>query len=163
MNRACLILGSNKGDTLKNLNEAKTLIETYAGNIALTSSVYQTSAWGNTDQPDFLNQAVCINTVLSPEKLLEVLLNIEQQLGRIRSEQKWEERTMDIDILFYNDEIIDQPNLKVPHPYMQERKFVLVPLSEILPQYIHPVLNKKINLLLEECEDVLNVEELKLK
>ncbi len=157
MNIAYLILGGNKGDKMQNLQSALRLIEVRVGEIQKKSGIYSTKAWGNLNQPDFINQVVCIETKLKAEELLNKLLNIEEELGRTRSEQKWMERTMDIDVLFYNSDIINTANLTIPHPYIKDRKFVLIPLVEIADDFIHPVLNKSIADLLNECEDNLEV------
>jgi 2-amino-4-hydroxy-6-hydroxymethyldihydropteridine diphosphokinase len=158
MNKAYLILGGNKGDKINNLHQAQLLIDKNVGTIIHKSKIYQTAAWGNTNQPDFLNMAVCIETELNPQQLLKGSIKIEQSLGRVRAEQKWMERTMDIDILFYNDEIIETPDLTVPHPYIQERMFVLLPLMDIAPELIHPVFKKNIRTLLHQCKDELEVK-----
>jgi len=157
MNTAYLILGGNIGNRLQNLQEAIQLISKKAGLITETSDVFTTSAWGNTDQPDFLNQAVCLQTHLTAEDLLETLISIEQLLGRVRDHQKWTERVIDIDILFYNRDIINTPDLKIPHPYLQERMFVLVPMAQLASMFVHPALNKNIQTLLLECTDKLEV------
>ena len=161
MNTAYLSLGSNKGDTLQNLQQAIKLLEKEIGSIKEVSCIYITAPWGNTAQPEFKNQAVCIHTDLTANELLKKTIEIEEKLGRIRTEQKWMERTIDIDILFYNNEVINMPNLTIPHPYLHQRKFVLIPLKEIASRFIHPVLNKQINTLLEECTDTLEVKCLK--
>lgn len=158
MNTAYLILGGNKGDKLQNLKQALVLLESRAGTITKKSDIFVTAAWGNTNQPDFFNQAICIETPLSPKELLKEIISIEQTLGRIRSHEKWMERTMDIDILFYNDAIIDTEDLKIPHPFIQERKFVLVPMEQLSPGLIHPILKKNIRTLLFECADELEVK-----
>ncbi len=155
MNTAYLILGSNLGDKGDNLNQAATLISEKAGTIKKKSEIYVTAAWGNTNQPDFLNQAFLIETHLSAPELLDTLLMIEQELGRVRNTTKWAERTIDIDILFYNSDIIDSTNLKVPHPFMQERMFVLVPLAEIASSFVHPKLKKNVGQMLSDCTDSL--------
>lgn len=160
MNTAYLISGSNVGDRLQNLNSALRLIEERAGSIKERSEIYATAAWGNVNQPDFLNQALHIETSLGAIELLDILLTIEERLGRVRNTVKWAERTIDIDILFYNNDIIDIAHLKVPHPFMQERKFVLVPLSEIAASYVHPKLKKSILQLLSECSDDLETARL---
>ncbi len=157
MNTVYLILGGNKGNKLQNLQSALQLISEKAGKIIQQSAIYRTAAWGNTNQPDFLNQAICLQTSLNAPTLLDVLLNIEKTLGRVRTDEKWMERTMDIDILFFNNDIIDSPNLTIPHPFIQERKFVLVPMAEIAPDFIHPVLKKSIGTLLAECTDALEI------
>ena len=154
MNIAYLLLGGNLGDRLQNLHKALILINKMAGATTKKSNVFVTAAWGNENQPDFYNQAICINTTLSALDLLNILLKIEEELGRKRTDKKWQERTMDIDILFYNDVIIDTMQLKIPHPFIQDRKFVLIPLMEIAKDFIHPVLKKNISQLLAECEDI---------
>lgn len=158
MNLVYLILGGNKGDKLKNLQFAIEQLEKKAGRILKKSDIYVTAAWGNPDQPDFFNQVVCLQTELSAQELLSQLLKIEEELGRIRGHQKWVERTMDIDILFFNDSIIKTDNLTIPHPYIQDRKFVLIPMAELAPEFIHPELNKNIETLLDECKDELEVK-----
>lgn len=157
MNTAYLILGGNIGNRLQNLKDALQLISEKAGVITETSDIFTTSAWGNTDQADFLNLAVCLQTPLTAENLLETLITIEQLLGRIRDHQKWTERVIDIDILFYNTDIINTADLKIPHPYLQERMFVLVPMAQLSPLLVHPTLKKNIQTLLLECTDTLEV------
>ncbi len=152
---AFLLLGSNLGDRTATLTRAQHELET-VGVIMAASGFYQTAAWGKTDQPDFINQAVHLQTMLPAQTLLEVCLNIEKYLGRERIE-KWGARTLDIDIIFYGDEIINTPTLQVPHPRMHLRKFVLVPLAEIAGPTIDPVSNKTVTQLLDECEDTLEV------
>lgn len=154
MNIAYLILGGNIGDVAKSLVRTRKSINEKAGRVIQASDVFITAAWGNKDQPDFYNQALKIETSLRPSELLKRLLNIEATEGRIRDEnKKWAERTMDIDILFYNDEIINELHLHIPHAHLAERKFVLAPLAQIAGEYLHPVLKKSINRLLEDCPD----------
>lgn len=157
MSIAYLILGGNKGKKYQNLLSANNLIEKRIGKIIKQSEIYTTKAWGNTNQPDFLNQVIAVQTNLSPVEILTIILSIEIELGRIRTSQKWQERTMDIDILFYNDEVIKSPNLIIPHPFIQDRKFVLIPLAEIAKDLIHPIFKKNIETLLNECKDDLEV------
>lgn len=150
-----LLLGSNEGDRELWLQQAIAQLSTL-GNITRQSAIYQTAAWGIEDQPAFLNMSLCLQTDLQPLELLQEIHAIEQNLGRQRT-LKWGQRTLDIDILFYSDAIIDLPELKVPHPYLQERRFALVPLNEIAPDAIHPGLNKTVSQLLGECPDKLEV------
>ncbi len=157
MNRAYLILGGNKGDKEHNLKRARQLIVEEAGVIEKSSAVFATAAWGNKNQPDFLNQVVCIQTPLLAGDLLKKAISIERQLGRVRGEEKWMERTMDIDILFYNDDVINTADLIVPHPFLHQRKFVLVPMVQLAPMLVHPVLKKNMEALLLECSDNLKV------
>jgi 2-amino-4-hydroxy-6-hydroxymethyldihydropteridine diphosphokinase len=158
MNTVYLIIGGNKGDRKSNLAEAIRLLANRVGDVLLKSSLYETAAWGNENQPAFYNQVLLLQTVLSPTALLSEILQIEQLLGRIRNEHKWMERTMDIDILYYNDEIINKVNLTIPHPYISERKFVLLPLCEIAANYVHPVLFSTNSQLLTNCTDKLDVK-----
>ncbi len=154
-----LLLGSNEGDSRANIDRAIALLQHNCGPIVARSPLYRTAAWGLEDQPDFLNMALAIDTALSPALLLENTQNIEQQMGRQRS-VKWGQRTLDIDILFYGNELIDIPGLKVPHPYIQDRRFALAPLADIAPDFVHPRLHKTISQLLASCPDPLPVEKL---
>jgi len=154
-----LLLGSNMGDSLACLKTAIHHIENRLSPIIMASSVYKTAAWGKVNQADFYNQVVAIKSSLTPEEILTITLDIEMQMGRERIE-KWAERVIDIDILFYGNDIIDNPNLKVPHPYLHVRRFTLIPLQEILPQFVHPVFNKTIDTLLDNCSDIGKVEKL---
>ncbi len=152
-----LLLGSNLGDRLSNLQLCLEFIKENAGPILKLSSVYETAAWGKTDQPDFLNQAVQIETALQPNELLSACLNIEKKIGRQRKE-KWRERLIDIDIIYFNDKTINSNELVIPHPRMAERRFVLVPLTEISPDFVHPILMKTNEELLKQCIDGLLVK-----
>jgi len=158
MNRCFLLLGGNLGDKEQNLHQANVLIEQQIGSTPKKSSIFITAAWGNKEQPEFYNQAILVETELSAGDLLKSTLKIEEQIGRTRTNDKWQERIIDIDILFYNNDLIDLPELKIPHPFLQERKFVLVPMNEIASDYVHPVLKKTIASLLIECKDPLEVK-----
>ncbi|HEX8676549.1 MAG TPA: 2-amino-4-hydroxy-6-hydroxymethyldihydropteridine diphosphokinase [Segetibacter sp.] len=156
MNDAYLLTGGNIGDRLVSLQQACMKIEKQAGIVLKKSAVYETAAWGITDQNLFLNQVLLVSTSLPPEELLHTLLHIEQELGRKRI-VKMGPRVIDIDILFYNNEIISTPVLTVPHPQIANRRFVLTPLNEIAPGFVHPGLQKTIAELLEICPDNLEV------
>ena len=157
MNKAFLLLGGNMGDREKNFDNARNLIEKTCGSISKKSFLYETEAWGKSDQPLFLNQAVEINTSLDPEQLMKQILKIEEQLGRKRKE-KYGPRLIDIDILLFNRKEYNYPFLMIPHPQMQNRRFALIPLAEIAPGEQHPVLKKTIEQLLKECPDDLEVK-----
>jgi 2-amino-4-hydroxy-6-hydroxymethyldihydropteridine diphosphokinase len=140
------------GERMANLAAARNRINIDCGRITASSSIYETEAWGYKEQPTFLNQALAIETSLEAEKLMEEILKIEMALGRKR-EIPLGPRIIDIDIIYFNDEIINSSNLTIPHPSMAERKFVLTPLAEITPAYIHPILLKTNEVLLKECGD----------
>ena len=156
--KAALLIGGNLGDREENLDTAIHLIHEKAGNIINLSSIYSTAAWGIEEQPDFLNQALLIQTDKEPLELLDTLLEIETEMGRIR-EQKWGPRINDIDILNIDDLVMDSERLKIPHPYLSERRFSLVPLVEISPDWIHPVTGKSTMEMLAECTDEGEVKE----
>jgi 2-amino-4-hydroxy-6-hydroxymethyldihydropteridine diphosphokinase len=151
-----LALGSNLGDREYNLNRAREQIAAHCGKLVATSSLYKTAAWGKTNQPDFLNQVIEIESLLTPFELLASVLTIEKGMGRIRKEM-WGERIVDIDILFFNKRTINIEGLTIPHPELTRRRFVLVPLCELAPYFIHPLIHKTMQQLLDECEDVLPV------
>lgn len=157
MNKIYLLLGSNIGNSKAILAEAKTIIEKQIGAVTRQSDLYSTAAWGNLKQPDFLNQVIIVETALQAAAAMETILGIEKKMGRVRT-VKNAPRIIDIDILFFNKEIIDLPNLTVPHPQIQNRRFVLVPLNQLSPNLRHPVLNKTIHELLIHCPDTLNVK-----
>jgi 2-amino-4-hydroxy-6-hydroxymethyldihydropteridine diphosphokinase len=129
------------------------------GQVIASSSLYSTAAWGNTEQADFLNQVLMVETNLTASKLLQSVLNIEKRMGRVRT-IKNAPRIIDIDILFFNNDIVKLKNLSIPHPEIQNRRFVLTPLAELTPNFVHPSLNKTINQLLITCKDALNVQKI---
>jgi len=159
MTTAHLLIGGNLGNRKENLAKAVSLINEQCGSLTRSSSIYETEAWGNTDQPSFLNQALEISTSLTARLLMRRVLRIEEEMGRIRKE-KLGPRIIDIDILLFENEIHDLRFLKIPHPEMQNRRFVLVPLAEINSNLQHPVLKKTIAELLEECPDNLEVKKI---
>ena len=157
MNKVYLLTGSNIGDREQNLATAREWVNSECGKIINSSSLYETAAWGKTDQPAFLNQALEVHTSLNAQELIHVIFKIEKKMGRVRRE-KYGPRLIDIDILFFNDEIHKTPLLEIPHPEMQNRRFVLLPLAEIAPATIHPVFKKTVLQLLDECPDKLSVK-----
>ncbi len=154
-----LLLGSNLGNRQAYLQQAMGHIETDIAPIVKSSSVYETEAWGKTDAPNYLNQVIQLKTDLPPQVILQKILNIENILGRKR-EEKWGSRIIDIDILFYGSDVVDEPGLHIPHPELHRRMFTLVPLNEITPDLIHPILNKSIFYLKSELKDNLIVKKL---
>jgi len=152
-----LLLGSNLGNRQGFLQMAIRHIETDIAPVMKKSSVYETQSWGKTDAPDYLNQVIQLKTELSPQIILQKILNIEIDLGRKR-EEKWGSRTIDIDILFYGNDIIAESSLNIPHPELHKRRFTLAPLDEIAPDFIHPVFNKSIFQLKSELKDNLIVK-----
>jgi len=162
MSKVFLSIGGNLGDRFENINLAVSNINENVGDIKKQSSIYETKAWGNENQPDYLNMTLEVETLFLPQELLKILQRIEIDLGRKRHE-KWGARTIDIDILFYDHEIIDLDDLKIPHPLMTIRKFVLLPMLEIAPDFIHPVLKQNIKSIYLNCEDDLAVNKLNLK
>lgn len=156
MNEIFLITGGNIGDRKKNLETAATLINEEIGKISQSSKIYETDAWGITNQPAFYNQIHIVESKFSAKEILNKILNIEEKMGRVRT-IKNAARIIDIDILFFNDDIINEPNLIVPHPQILDRRFVLKPLNELVPEMIHPVFKKNIHELLEDCKDELRV------
>jgi 2-amino-4-hydroxy-6-hydroxymethyldihydropteridine diphosphokinase len=147
-----LIIGSNLGDRVAQLSLAKKLIASKVGQLKKESAVYETQPWGYEDQPWFLNQVLEVSTKEEPGEALRIIKNIEVEAGRNPGE-KWHARHIDIDILLCGDNIINDHELAIPHPHLQERNFVLIPLMELAPELIHPVLGKTIEELYLDCRD----------
>lgn len=162
MHTVYLLLGSNKGNRFKNLLLAKYFIQLKAGNVLKNSAIYKTEAWGNTKQSAYLNQAILLETDISPFRLLKVLEKIEKTLGRANKSLN-AARTIDIDILLYDNIVLESKNLIIPHPRLQLRNFTLLPLAELNKSYTHPVLHKSIEELCQVCEDTLKVSIFKPK
>jgi len=152
-----ILLGGNLGDKQQVFSEARARLNQQVGTITNQSAIYETEPWGFESEDIFWNQVLEISTALSREEVLQQTQQIEHEMGRIRKAAQYDSRIIDIDILFFGDQIIQTENLIVPHPRVQERKFALVPLSEIAPELIHPVFQKSIQQLLEECTDPLKV------
>ena len=159
MNTAVILLGSNTGNLSQNLNQALSLIAENIGSIGKISHIYQTEPWGRADQPYFYNQVAEVFTALDAYNLLDKLLGTEAEMGRKRTE-KWAPRSIDLDILYFNDVIINGHGLTIPHPHLHERRFTLEPLTEILPEMIHPLLKKRNKDLLGSLKDDLRVKKL---
>jgi len=157
MPKLYLLLGGNLGDRTLYLQQARASIATQVGQITRSSKLYETAAWGKTDQPAFLNQVLEVQTALTPEQVLPSINAIEQELGRVRQEH-WGARVIDIDILFYDNLVLQTQRLTIPHPQLHLRRFTLLPLAELAPELVHPVLGKSIKELLEECGDALEVQ-----
>jgi 2-amino-4-hydroxy-6-hydroxymethyldihydropteridine diphosphokinase len=153
-----ILLGGNLGDKNRIFSDARARLNEKVGKITALSAVYETEPWGFESDDLFWNQVVEISTSLSPEEVLRQTQQTELKLGRIRKANQYDSRIIDIDILFYGDQVVEEENLSIPHPRIQERKFVLVPLSEMVPDLIHPVFQKSIRQLLAECADPLKVE-----
>jgi 2-amino-4-hydroxy-6-hydroxymethyldihydropteridine diphosphokinase len=156
MNISYLLIGGNEGDRAANLAAARQHIAQTAGTLLQSSSVYETAPWGNPGQPDFYNQALKLETALDAPPLMKVLLEIEEKMGRRRLD-KYGSRIIDIDILFFNDAIIREPGLSIPHPEIPNRRFVLAPMNEIAPTLRHPALRLSVEELLAACTDPLEV------
>ena len=153
MNNIFLLIGGNLGNRLAILEEAKRYIVEFIGSIKIESSIYETVPWGFSSSQNFLNQVLMVSTELSPNDTLRNCLEIENKMGRVRNKERYASRVIDIDILFFNDLVLNDENLKVPHERLHLRRFTLEPLAEIASQYIHPVFKKSILELLKDCDD----------
>jgi len=159
MHKAFLLIGGNEGDRFAHLARARANIELICGQELDASSLYATSAWGLREQPDFLNQVLLTGTEMKPEALLSAILGIETEMGRIRA-ARYGPRIIDIDILFFDQLLLDIPGLQIPHPRIAERRFVLEPLAEIAPGLVHPVSHLSVAELLRRCTDPLEVKKI---
>ena len=157
MNKTYLLLGSNMGNSQQQLSIAIKNITQKIGAVIRKSKLYITAAWGNTNQPDFLNQVIVVETKHTAIQTIKTILGIEEEMGRLRT-KKNAPRIIDIDILFFNKEIIAEKILTVPHAEIQNRRFVLIPLNELSPNFKHPVIKKTLHQLLVNCSDTLDVK-----
>jgi len=156
-NKIYFQLGSNIGDRIENMNQSIEFISERIGDVLEKSSLYESTPWGVENQRNFLNQVIYVKSIHDPFAILDLALQIEKDMGRVRIE-KWGERIIDIDILFYNDDIIESDKLCIPHQFISKRKFVLEPMNELASNFIHPKLNKTIKQLLSDCKDEEKVE-----
>ncbi|MGY6744954.1 MAG: 2-amino-4-hydroxy-6-hydroxymethyldihydropteridine diphosphokinase [Cecembia sp.] len=152
MEKLVLIIGGNLGDRLLLIQRARIMLSEKLGDELLASSIFETEAWGGKSTGNYLNQVLIFESQLEPFQVLSIIQGIEQQLERVR-EVKWGDRTMDIDILYYGERILDAEKLIIPHPFLEQRRFVLEPLAEVMPEFIHPVLGKTQAELLAKCTD----------
>jgi 2-amino-4-hydroxy-6-hydroxymethyldihydropteridine diphosphokinase len=160
MNKACLSLGTNRGDRFANLKNAANHLSSLAGKIIAVSSIYETPPWRMRDDTDFLNQVLLLETNHTAIQLMDILIQIETSMGRVRTTGSYEPRIIDLDVLYFNDEIFNDEKLTIPHPLIHERRFVLEPLAEIAPEFMHPVFKKSMKELLGECGDKSEIRKL---
>ncbi len=162
MHQVFLSIGGNLGNKRANFDKVYTHIQNELGCIVLRSSVYETPAWGFVSEDSFWNQVLCIETLLNPSEMLEKIKKIDAAFGRKRSGNGYSSREMDIDILYFDDNIINTENLTIPHPLLHKRLFVLVPLAEIAPDFVHPVLKLSSLEMLRICDDKSEIKKLEL-
>lgn len=156
--RAALLTGANLGNRYENLTLARLRLEALFAQQATASAVYSTDAWGGKSTASYLNQVLLFEVDVPATRLLEICLQVEQELGRVRGEERWTDRTIDIDILVFGSQQHALPQLEVPHPRLPERKFALTPLNEVWPQWMHPLYQKTTSELLALCSDPLDVK-----
>jgi 2-amino-4-hydroxy-6-hydroxymethyldihydropteridine diphosphokinase len=157
-NSIYLCIGGNLGNREENLEETRDFIMFNIGDILAESPIYQSPAWGMEGAPDFLNQVLHVESTLTLTQLMDEIAELEEFYGRERSAEGYKSREMDVDVLFYNDEIVEEEGITVPHPRMHMRRFVLKPLSDIAGEFMHPVLKKTVTQLLAACEDTAEVK-----
>jgi len=157
MSLVYLSLGSNKGDRLYSLARAFTEVSEKVGKVVAYSSVYETEPWGFVAEQQFYNQVLVAETDLSPVELIKTLLQTEALLGRVRQPGAYESREIDIDILLYDDQILDDASLQIPHPRLHQRMFVLEPLAEVAPKVVHPLFGITARQLIDDCSDTTRI------
>lgn len=157
MHTIVILLGSNLGSSKALILKAKQLLENRVGKCLKVSSLYESEAWGFKSETHFINQVLILETSLKPQEILQIGMEIEKELGRIRNTESYASRSMDIDLLFYDDQIIEEADLQIPHPRLHLRRFTLAPLAEIMPEFIHPGLKKTMHELLSLCKDNLSI------
>ncbi len=150
---ACFSLGSNLGDRVAYLERASLLLEQKLGRLFSLSPMYESPSWGYQSDLPYINSCLALYTIKEPLQLMEIALEIEKQMGRSRQGKGYADRVIDIDLLLVDDVVMDHPRLILPHPRMMERRFVLVPLNEILPEKRHPISGQTISEMLEQCPD----------
>ncbi len=156
MHKVVLHTGTNIENRFAHLQKANFNLEQIVGPIIKESHIYETAAWGNEKQNDFLNQALLLETEYSARRIMHEILSLEYKMGRNRG-IKWQPRVIDIDIIFFDNDVIEKKSLTVPHEHMHNRRFVLKPLMDIIPEFEHPIMKKSISQLLEDCPDPLAV------